>query len=405
MNQIDINEVKTIPKSVQDGFGICVFGKPETDIIKWIADNGFKTVESKGYTNIMIPPYVKLADIFLAPKQYQYMDGFSPNLNKHLHIGHFSNFVLGKALKELGVCRETVSIYGDTLTGEVGKQDALDTLFIYQHTLGFVPDREYFASEMRLSNDFVYLLKQGEGEYAGTKVFRAGAEAVVGIKSDGSTTYFYQDICLAMQLNAPTLYLTGMEQQHHFHLLKTMLHIYGLSDDIQHIGLGLVKVNGKKMASRLGNTVMMEDLIQQMLPLFNNDMELVYNVFAGFILKAAPVVDKTLNTDTMANPKNSAGLYISYTMARLRNAGCRYGTSDIGRYNSRHLEFAYLKAQYNLMPNTLFTALVDHCKLINSLYATHKISDSDHNRSMFEGLLADVWLATKHLGMFTIDKV
>lgn len=392
--KIDINKVKITPKSVSNDFKLCVFGEPNQEIEEWIIANSFETEITDKYTNIIIPDDVNLSDIFIEPKQYEYMDGFSPNLNKKLHIGHFSNLVLGKAFKSLGICNKTVSIYGDTLDGSVSKEEALNMLHKYQDDFNFHTDISYMASEMKYDGD---LLKDGTGDYTGTKVFEIGENKIVGIKSNGQTSYFYQDIALAETLNKPTLYLTGNEQTNHFNILKEVY------PHIQHIGLGLVKLSNGKMASRLGNVIFIDDFIEQIQETFKNDIQVIYNVFAGFILKSNPDVDKSINLDLISNPKNSAGLYISYTMARLQSAGCEKTNTD--KFISKHLEYAYLKAKINLKPNILFEAINELCKEINSLYLTHIIKDNAENKKMFELKLNDLVNACKKLGLFIVKSI
>jgi hypothetical protein len=322
------------------------------------------------------------------------MDGFSPNLNKKLHIGHFSNLVISKSFKSLGVCKKTVSIYGDTLDGEVKTEDAVLSLNNYQKYFQFIADKSFLASEVKYGGN---LLKNGSGDYEGTQIFEIGPEKIVGIKSNGQTSYFYQDVSLAELLNAPTLYLTGKEQSNHFEILKKLF------PNTRHIGLGLVKISGLKMSSRMGNVILIDEFIDQVKESFNDDLQLIYNVFAGFILKSNPEVDKVINLDIINNPKNSAGLYLSYTMARLISAGCELKPIDY--FNSRELEFAYLKSKYNLKPNILFEALVEHCKDINSLYPNFRIQNNSENRKMFELKLSDLIYGCSKLGLFTISKV
>lgn len=361
---------------------------------KWINVNSFQIEATEKYTNIIIPDDVKLSNIFLSKEKFEWMDGFSPNLNKELHIGHFSNFVLGKAFKSLGVCDKIVSIYGDTLDGSVSKEDSIKALNCYLNDFQYFIDKSFMASEMTCNDD---LLKNGEDKYEGTKIFEAGEDKVVGVKSTGQTSYFYQDVALAQTLNASTLYLTGKEQCNHFDVLKKLF------PHIHHIGLGLVKVSGMKMASRIGNVVLMKDFIEQMKDTFEGNLQLIYNVFAGFILKSSPEVDKGIDLDMISNPKNSAGLYLSYTMARLMSAGCESRNS--GSFNSKELEFAYLKASFNLKPNILFEGLVDHCKEINLLYMNHVIKNNDDNKKMFDVMLSDLIFGCVKLGLFIIDKV
>jgi hypothetical protein len=82
--KIDINKVKIVPKSISKDFQFCVFGTPEKDVQDWIDANGFSTIKSENFVNIIIPAETNLSDIFLEPKQFEWMDGFSPNLNKFI---------------------------------------------------------------------------------------------------------------------------------------------------------------------------------------------------------------------------------------------------------------------------------------------------------------------------------
>ncbi len=390
--KININKLKVNPKS--KNFELSVFGLPDAEVQEWITKNNLQSYTKENYTNIILTEHTNLSMLFYCGKYFKWMDGFSPNLNKKLHIGHFSNLVLAKAFKSLEVCDYTVSIYGDTLDGEVKKENAIEWLKKYQDEFNFHPDESFMASEMKY---YGALLVDGVGEYEGTKIFEVGENKEVGIKSNGQTSYFYQDVALAETLDSPTLYLTGKEQCNHFNNLKEIF------PDIEHIGLGLVKVSGKKMASRDGNVLFVDDFINLVSETFNGDMKLVYNVFAGFVLKSNPDVDKNINLDVISNPKNSAGLYLSYTMARLHSAGC--DLKHNGKFNSMKLSFLEIKSKVNLKPNILFEALVEHSKNINALYLTHTIKDNEENKQMFNLLLSDLVYGCNILGLFTIEKV
>lgn len=393
--KIDINKLNIIPKQISNKFGLCVYkknGEIDNIINEWISYHNLYTQDSDNYINIFIDDKL-ISDLFIEANTYKYMDGFSPNLNKFLHIGHMSNLVLAKSLKSIGVSEETVSIYGDTLQGSVTKQEAVNKLKEYQTSFDYTPNIEYMASTMKYNGD---KLIDGVGEYDGTKIFEYGDEKNVGIKSNGSTSYLYQDMALAESLNDSTLYLTGQEQNNHFNFLKNFF------PHINHIGLGLVKVDGKKMSSSVGNVIYLEDFINELMIKFN-DIKLVYNVIAGFILKNNPESDKNIDLKSIDNPKNSPGLYLSYTMARLLSAGCEI--NHIDNFKSKHLEFAQHKAKVNIKPSSLFNELVEHCKEINVLYGEYTIKDNPSNKAMFDEKLADLSLGLKLLGLFNIDKV
>ena len=394
--KISIDKLKQIPGKLSNKFGVCVYGEMPDHIKEWVDYHGFEVQELKGFTNIFVnrDPY----DVFVMPDtQFAYMDGFSPNLNKKLHMGHLSNLVYAKAFRRMGFAEASVSILGDTLTGVVANEDGYAGFKELCSKSGYTVDMELFASDMKLEDESI--LKDGTGIYEGTKVFNINGDRLVGMKSAGSTTYFYQDVALAQKLGTSTLYLTGSEQNEHFKSLNALF------PDVQHIGLGLVKANGRKMSSREGNFILIDLLMEVLMESFDN-YDLAYNVFAGYILRTAPSVEKNIDLSTMDNPKSSPGLYLSYTLARLKSAGVNVEKQNQGRPTSKALQFAYMKAKGGLMPNWFFSELTEHAKKINSLYETHQIKGgSEETMEMFEELGADLAKSMRLLGMFEVDAV
>jgi len=397
-NTIDINNFKLIPHNIGLGFGFCIYGDINENVLEFAKKCNFKIVpqlseNGKKYTNFFPTDNTDFSKMFSEFKPFKYMDGFSPNLNKNLHIGHFSNLVLAKSFQSLEVANDYVSLLGDAMIGDVSKDNALAKFYDYCKTFNYKVDKVFFAYEMKCDESkFV----DGADEYEGAKVVESGTNKIVAIKKDGSTSYFYQDIALASKLNSETLYLTGYEQGNHFKLLK------GIFPQITHIGLGLVKLQ-EKMSSRLGNVIYIDDLMNDLKKEFNNDEQLCYNVFAGYILKSNPQSDKKLEMDTIKNPKNSPGLYLSYTMARLKSAGAILKYND--EFIKQSLQFHYLKAKHTLNPSCLFSELTELCKEINKLYDTHKIAGNEKNKQIFELLLSDLALGMKKLGLFEVEKV
>ena len=382
--KININNIQ------KNKFGFCIFGKPGKTIQSWINHWELKTDKSGKFTNIYIDKNIN--DLFLDTfEPYEYVDGFSPNLNKHLHVGHLSNLCIASAFQNMGIGNQFISILGDTLDGKVEQNDAFEKYLDFCNKFNYNVDDIFYASEMKYDGELI----DGQGDFEGTKVFKIEDEYIVGIKSDGSTSYFYQDVVLAKYLNKPTLYLTGFEQDNHFNLLNKLI------PTVNHIGLGLVLIDGKKMSSSEGNVIMASEFFE-LLKEFEND-KLIANIIAGAILKSKPSQVKNISLKQLSNPKNSPGLYLSYTMARLKSAGLV--KNNIDEFNSIDLQYAYLKAKSNLSPNILLTELVELCKKINSLYINHTIKDNIENQKMFQVLLNDLEYGTKLLGMHSIDKV
>jgi hypothetical protein len=391
--KLNINKIKTTPEKF--GFNFCQYGELTDDVKKWVNHWGFGTEKAGPFTNIIIGD-VNMFDIFELPDPYEYVDGFSPNLNKQLHVGHLSNLVLANAFQKLKVGDKFIAILGDTLTtGDTDKEIALELYNNYCKDFGYVVNEIFYASNMMLNDESI--LVDGVDSYVGTKVFEIGEEKVVGLKSGGSTTYFYQDVALAQHLGKPTLYLTGFEQDGHF---KNLNKLYPHTN---HLGLGLVMLDGKKMSSSEGNVIYLHELIGDLMDIFNDDIKLVYNILAGQILNSKPSQTKSIDSTLISNPKLSLGLYLSYTMAHIKS--CGVDTKPVTEYQSRKLQFAHIKSIVNLSPSILFKELVDHCKEINKLYETHYIKDNPENIELFSNLISDLGLGMKNLGLFSVDKV
>jgi len=396
--KIDINKFKVAPKSLYQDFTLCIYGEIDNEMLFWAKQHGVLLNQTDKYVNFILPENFNCDDAFIQPPNFEWLDGFSPNLNKKLHIGHFSNLVLGKAFQSLEICKNTVSIYGDTLTGDISNEDGLANLKIYQEKFKFKPSLELMASQVKLIDESILI--DGTGDYNGTKIFEINDEKIVAIKSNGQTSYFYQDVALAQKLNSSTLYLTGAEQANHFKNLKELF------PNIHHVSLGLVKVSGKKMGTRFGNVILIEDFIKEMNEVLNSEDEnLIYNVFAGFILQSNPEVDKKINMDILNNPNNSFGLYLSYTMARLHSTGCEPLFSLENTFHSTELNYAYFKSKTNLRPNILFSATIELCKDINGLYETHMIKNNPENKNMFDKKLGDIYVSFTKLGLLHVNKI
>lgn len=395
---LDINKVRTTPPDHDADF--CVYGEPNEEVSAWIKHHNMSTEKSGDFTNINMFG-VSYNDVFEKGYiQYQYVDGFSPNLNKHLHIGHLSNLIYAKAFQGRMVGYDFIAILGDTLEGEVTKEEALESYKQYCTEFDYEVEKIYFASEMKYEGD---LLKDGAGDYEGTKVFDIDGVKKVGIKSDGSTSYFYQDVALAEQLKEPTLYLTGVEQEEHFSTLKK------LYPQIDHVGLGLVTIDGKKASSRDGNAIYAKDVLDKIIEIGNfkgtieEQRKIAYNIIAGQILKTTPSNNKEIDMKKIANVKTSDGLYLTYTLARMKSTGLEY--DEKYTFQDYGLKFIALKSTINLNPSLLFKSLVSLCKTINSLYGKHSIKDDPKNAHMFKHLVEDLEYGMKTLGMFSIDRI
>jgi len=153
----------------------------------------------------------------------------------------------------------------------------------------------------------------------------------------------------------------------------------------------------------LGNVLYLEDFINELLPQFNNNIQLVYNILAGQILKSKPNQIKSIDSKLISNPKQSLGLYLSYTLASVKS--CGVDVSKITNYKSQKLQAAHIKSIENLDPSILFGELHNHAKQIMKLKEELYIKGNQENIELFSNLLSDLEFGMNNLGMFSVNKL
>ncbi|MFR0771217.1 MAG: arginine--tRNA ligase [Limosilactobacillus pontis] len=69
--------------------------------------------------------------------------------------------------------------------------------------------------------------------------------------------------------HAKSLYVVGADQETYFRQLRMALKKMGFNwwDQITHISFGLMNLNGKKMSTRKGNVVSLEDVLNDSIDL------------------------------------------------------------------------------------------------------------------------------------------
>lgn len=388
------NKFALIPPAIGKE-GICSHNPLLDEDLFYYRAAGFDIEHVGNITNLLFTDRVK-ASIFNYKTSYRYLDGFSPNLDKKLHVGHFMNLVYAKAFQCMNVANHTVAIYGDT--GE--NVDYANENF---KNFGYEPDLKFYASQIQMANGYSWLLTDGTGDYQDCKVFDEVKQ--VGIRSNGKTTYFYQDVALGTHLQSNVLYITGSEQSGHFEDLRKVLSSIG---GVTHLPLGLIKLEGKKMSSRLGNTVMLDELLDILKESINekfkeknneslSDSELemlAYNAFAGRLLRSNPKSEKNIKLEDIIDLKQSDGLYLTYTLIRLKklNIGVVSNSDDL------RLAFSLYSSVTNLNPSLLSSELFRYCQQINKDYSMIK---SVYNPILYAKYLYNLEKYMDKLGLFT----
>ncbi|WP_147587137.1 arginine--tRNA ligase [Enterococcus gallinarum] len=157
-------------------------------------------------------------------------------------------------------------------------------------------------------------------------------------KSDGATLYITRDMAAALYRKrtynfAKSLYVVGNEQSYHFKQLKAVLKEMGFdwSDDMHHIPFGLITKDGKKLSTRKGKIVLLEEVLNEAIesakeqiteknPGLANKNEVAKQVGVGAVVFHDLKNDRLNNFDftleEVVRFEGETGPYVQYSHAR-----------------------------------------------------------------------------------------
>ncbi|KAA0955792.1 arginine--tRNA ligase [Sporosarcina sp. ANT_H38] len=233
------------------------------------------------------------------------------------------------------------------------------------------------------------------------------------MKSDGATLYATRDLTAAIDRKetydfVKSLYVVGNEQSLHFTQFKKVLSKMGYdwADNIQHIPFGLILKAGKKMSTRKGKIVLLEQVLNEAISLAQTTIEtknpnlahkaeVAEEVGVGAIifgdLKQHRKHDIEFNLETMLQTEGETGPYVQYAFARarsvLRKAGelQTYSVDEVNDFEweiVRELEqFPQIvkRAADDLDPSIIAKYAIDLAQTFSSFYGNVKVlSDANH---------------------------
>lgn len=233
-------------------------------------------------------------------------------------------------------------------------------------------------------------------------------------KSDGATLYATRDLAAALYRKseydfAKSLYVVGREQSLHFnqvfHILKKMG--YEWAEDMHHIPFGMMLKDGKKMSTRKGKIVLLEEVLQEAINLAAKNIEernpnlvdkeeIAKSVGVGAVifhdLKNYRLNDIEFSLDAMLTFEGETGPYVQYTHARacsiLRKGKIK--EKDLLSYEAYEDERAWtilsllmkfedvIKYAYSQFdPSAIAKYSIDLAQAFNKYYGTVQIIDED----------------------------
>ncbi len=233
-------------------------------------------------------------------------------------------------------------------------------------------------------------------------------------KADGATIYATRDLAAALYRKKnygfyKNIYVVGKEQSLHFNqVFKTIeLMGYDWADQCTHVMTGHLRFNNKKLATRKGDIILVEDLLNKSVerileiikdknPGLENKEEIAKRVGIGAVvftyLKNSREKDIDFNWDEILSFEGETGPYVQYTYARgksiLRKVGEEVtGEVDYGKLNSKE-EFELVKelasfenainnAIEKLQPSIVTRYCIEVAKAFNKFYNAHNIANSE----------------------------
>ncbi|QXE17496.1 arginine--tRNA ligase [Clostridium sp. 001] len=233
-------------------------------------------------------------------------------------------------------------------------------------------------------------------------------------KSDGATIYATRDLAAAIYRKKTydfdkCIYVVGLDQSLHFKQVFTTLKLMGndWADSCTHVGFGLVRFADKKLSTRKGDVIFLEDLLNRSIertleiineknPELENKEEVAKKIGIGAViftyLKNNRERDIVFDWNEMLSFEGETGPYVQYSYARgksiLRKApACISENVDYSKLSSKE-EFelvkilhgfnkAVLSAINKLEPFIVTRYVIDAAKAFNKFYNAHSIINAE----------------------------
>lgn len=232
-------------------------------------------------------------------------------------------------------------------------------------------------------------------------------------KADGATIYATRDLAAAMYRNKTydfykNIYVVGTPQALHFKQVFTTLKLMGheWADDCVHIGFGLIKFADKKLSTRKGDVIFLEDLLNEAVdktlelineknPDLDNKEEAAKKIGIGAVvftyLKNNRERDIVFDWKDMLSFDGETGPYVQYTYARGKSILRKVGELDVTpKYDMMKSkeEYELVKLLDNFQSSILISIekyepsivtryIIDVAKAFNKFYNAHNIANTE----------------------------
>ncbi|TLS38200.1 arginine--tRNA ligase [Pseudalkalibacillus caeni] len=258
-------------------------------------------------------------------------------------------------------------------------------------------------------------------------------------KSDGATLYATRDLAAALYRQdtyefVKALYVVGNEQSLHFKQIFEVLKKMGYdwADEMHHIPFGMMLKDGKKMSTRKGKVVLLEEVLNEAIelaernieeknPLLENKEHIAKEVGVGAVifhdLKNDRKNDIEFSLEDMLRVEGETGPYVQYTNARacslLRKGNYEPADASVEIVDEEAwpvvtelMEFpdAVRRALLNYDPSQVAKYIVDLAQAFNKYYGAVRILENEEQKYARLSLVQSVSVVlTEGLRLLGID--
>lgn len=243
------------------------------------------------------------------------------------------------------------------------------------------------------------------------------------LKADGASIYATRDLAAAMYRKNKydfdkCIYVVGTPQALHFKQVFKVLELAGheWANNCVHVGFGLVKFADRKLSTRKGEVILLDDLIRESIdktlevineknPNLENKEEVAKKIGVGAVvftyLKNSREKDIVFDWKEMLSFEGETGPYVQYSYARANSILTRAGeineAPDFAKLRSKE-EFELVKTLENfnknihlatekLEPSVVTRYVIEVAKLFNKFYNSHSVLNLE-DKSLMAARLA-----------------
>ncbi|WP_220750851.1 arginine--tRNA ligase [Apilactobacillus xinyiensis] len=385
------------------------FGKLITAYLKWGNEEDVK----KDPINYLVKYYVKFHKL---DKENPELDDIARDWFKKLENGNEEAIKLWKWFREVSIeafdkIYDKLGVKFDTYNGEAFYNDKMQEVIDILNGKG--------------------LLSKSQGATI-VDLDKYDLNPALILKSDGASLYITRDIATALYRDrtynpAMNLYVVGSEQTYYFKQLKAVLKEMGVpsAEHLYHVPFGLITVNGKKLSTRSGRIILLDEVlndsieiakkqIEEKNPSLPNKEEVANEVGVGAIVFGDLKNEKINNIDFVLEDQlrfeGETGPYVQYSHARaesiLRKAGKTdfsgdesYKLNDVESWDTSKLlnDFPNIikMACKELEPSVVAKYSLRLAKSFNKYYAHSKILADDSELNARLALVKSVSIVLK----------